>query len=78
MAEVMLGQHSKKPIQPATKLCTFNTMNELFKFIEPEFYGTEPADAFTRLYNIIEVYFKGSDPFFDERDLRPFIMMNFV
>ena len=78
MASIMLGQHIKKPIEPATRWSTYNIMNEFFKFIEPEFYSSESKDLFTRLYRIIEVVFQGSDPLIDERDIKPFIIINFV
>jgi len=81
MADIIIGLHPQKQIEPAIGTSTFTTMNELFVLIDPENYADEAFGQnkalLGRIFNIIRALTEQKDPIFDEEDMLPFFMINF-
>jgi len=81
MADIIIGLHPQKQIEPEIGTSTFTTMNELFVLIDPENYADEVFGQnkalVGRLFNIIRAMTEQKDPIFDEEDMLPFFMINF-
>ena len=81
MADIILGKHSVKNVQPFTKGNTYTTFNEIFALINPDYYANEELEQPEGLVDSIKSFFNlvktGSDPIFDEEDMLPFVMIHF-
>jgi len=81
MADIIIGLHPQKQIEPASDASTYTTLNELFVLLDPENYADEAFGqnkALTgRISNLIRTLMKENDPIFDEEDMLPFFMINF-
>merc|ERR1740138_982430 len=81
MANIILGKHSKKMLEPKSDVPTFTTLNELFVLLDPSYYADEELNQNVslplRLVNFLKNILTGCDPIFDEKDMLPFFMVNF-
>jgi hypothetical protein len=79
MAEIIMGNHSKKKIEPVSRVPTYTTFNELFVLLDPNYYAEEGQNVSfpARLSNFLTTIKEGCDPIFDAEDMLPFFMINF-
>lgn len=81
MANIILGNHSKKMVEPKSDVPTFTTLNEFFVLLDPSYYADEELNQNVslplRLVNFLKNILTGCDPIFDEKDMLPFFMVNF-
>lgn len=87
MADIIIGNHPEKQIEPISKTPTYTTLNELFTLIDPAFYAEESESDEecssgnlwlpARLLKFYNTVWNGVDPMFDEEDMVPFFMINF-
>lgn len=80
MADIFLGHHGNKVVEPPIGKGTYTTVNELFMLIDPTFYADEEPNAesfLKRIARFMQIIQSGSDPIFDHDDMLPFFMINF-
>ena len=81
MANIIIGKHKNKMVEPSSDKPTFTTLNELFVLLDPSYYADEELNQNVsldlRLVNFIKNLLTGCDPIFDEKDMLPFFMINF-
>jgi len=81
MANIILGKHHNKMVEPKGDKTTYTTLNELFVLLDPSFYADEElnqnVNVVLRVINFLKNILTGCDPIFDEQDMLPFFMINF-
>jgi len=81
MAEIILGNHPQKQVEPKSSVPTYTTFNDLFVVLDPDHYADEELGQNVglpaRLWNFVKTVRGGCDPIFDEEDMMPFFMLHF-
>jgi hypothetical protein len=81
MADIILGEHHEKMVEPKSDKPTFTTLNELFVLLDPSYYAdkelNQNVSLALRFVNLLKNILSGCDPIFDENDMLPFFMINF-
>lgn len=81
MAEIIVGEHTQKQVEPVSQKSTYTTFNELFVLLDPAYYADEELNQNVslpaRLSNFVSTVNSGCDPIFDSEDMLPFFMIHF-